>query len=255
MPILSANSTRLTLDFGNSRDKYAIFRGLEIIEIGQPQERLDQSALAGIIEKHAPSEAILCNTGPERLTLSEWLGRQLRLLTLNAQTPLPFTNAYSTPETLGRDRLALAAGAWQRFSGQPVLAIDAGTCITLEIVNEKGIYLGGIIAPGIRMRLKAMHTFTARLPLVDWNGMPGDVPLIGDSTQACLLAGAVTAGSAELDGLIDRYQDQFPGLEVVLTGGDGPVLAASMKNRIFAVPHLLMEGLNKILTYNVLERS
>jgi len=264
--------TNLTLDLGNTRDKYAVFRGHTLLHAGiggveeradngglapqeLPEARLDRSSLGQILAQFQPAQVLLSNTGPERADLLEWLGQQLPMLTLQADTPLPFASAYQTPQTLGRDRIALAAGAWHRAPNQPVLAIDAGTCITLEFVDSAGVYQGGVIAPGIRMRLRAMHTFTARLPLVDWNGTGQEAPLVGKSTRECLLAGAVTASAAELDGLVDRYRQEYPGMLVLLTGGDGPALAASMKNRIFAVPHLLMEGLNKILIYNVLERN
>lgn len=266
------SETTLALDLGNTRDKYAVFQGYTLVHAGlagstepagmsrdtaaEPSgTRLDQSSLGQILAQFQPVQAIVSNTGPECEALLAWLGQQLPLLTLNADTPLPFANAYQTPQTLGRDRIALAAGASHRAPGQPVLAIDAGTCITLELVDASGVYQGGIIAPGVRMRLQAMHTFTARLPLVDWLDNGQEVPLSGKSTRDCMLAGAVTASAAELDGLVDRFRMENPGLVVMLTGGDGPALAASMKNRIFAVPHLLMEGLNKILIYNVLERN
>jgi type III pantothenate kinase len=299
--------TNLTLDLGNTRDKYALFQGHTLLHAGvagseelagparaagsaesagpggvagsaesagsasvagsaispgpggfgasgAAEKRLDASSLGQILAQFQPTHALVSNTGPERQDLLEWLGQQLPLLTLNADTALPFANAYQTPQTLGRDRIALAAGALHRAPDQAVLAIDAGTCITLEFVDSEGVYQGGIIAPGIRMRLQAMHTFTARLPLVDWKGPGETAPLVGKSTRDCMLAGALTATAAEMDGLADRYRQENPGLLLLLTGGDASALAASMKNRIFAVPHLLMEGLNKILIYNVLER-
>jgi type III pantothenate kinase len=246
----------LTLDFGNSRDKLAVFKDGELLHFQEPALRFDSSFLRQILDDFSPEQALLSCTGEERTELTSWLTQQVPLITLDHHTPLPFLNAYATPETLGRDRLALAAGLSGRVeTGKPALAIDAGTCITLDLLDQEGVYRGGIIAPGIAMRLRAMHTFTARLPLVDWNGHAEDVPLVGDSTRNSLLAGSVTATAAELDGLLMRYQDQFPALQAWITGGDGLALAASMKNQIFAAPHLLMEGLNKILIYNVLERS
>lgn len=246
----------LALDFGNTRDKYAVFQGHVLLEAGAADElRFDPSSLGHILARFRPEQAVLSNTAGERHDLLSWLEKQVAVLPLHAATPLPFSSAYETPQTLGNDRIALAAGALHRAPEQAVLAIDAGTCLTLDLVDAQGVYQGGLIAPGVRMRLQAMHTFTARLPLVEWNGQAEEAPLIGRSTLDCLLAGAVTAAAAELDGLLDRYRQENPGLVALLTGGDGPALAASMKNRIFAVPHLLMEGLNKILIYNVLQRN
>ena len=79
------------------------------------------------------------------------------VLYLTAETPVPFVNKYATPHSLGIDRLALVAGAVTRFPNRNVLIIDAGTCITFDIVTDRKEYLGGAIAPGIAMRLKAMH--------------------------------------------------------------------------------------------------
>ncbi len=250
---MSTEDKSLVLDFGNTRDKYALFKGREMIGAFEPEARLDLAQLRSLLERERPREAILSNTGAERPDLLEWLSGQLRLLELSHLTPLPFKMDYATPESLGRDRIALAAAICTE--PLPALAIDAGTCITLELLDAHGQYRGGVISPGMNMRLQAMHTFTAKLPLLRWeSGMDRPLPL-GNSTQNCMLAGAVIGAAAEFDGWIDRYREQFGALRVLISGGDAEVLAASMKNRIFAAPHLLMHGLNNILIYNALDRS
>jgi type III pantothenate kinase len=272
--------TQLLLDFGNTRDKFALARGEHLVLTRAAPQRLDQPALLALIEAHQPGSAAVCNTGPDRRDLLDWLGKRLPLLELGPETPLPIRNAYASPETLGPDRLALAVGAWARFPGRPVLAIDAGTCITYELLDAQGTYLGGLIAPGVRMRLQAMHTFTARLPLLSWEpggseaggpqaaGAAGDAqaptlsegphdaafPPWGNTTASSMLAGSATAACAEIEGMVQRMEQSWPGLAVVLSGGDAGTLAPSLKCRIFAVPNLLMEGLNKILIHSDLVR-
>jgi len=143
---------------------------------------------------------------------------------MSAQTPVPFINRYATPHSLGIDRIALVAGAVNRFPQHNTLIIDAGTCLTFDFVNKKNEYLGGAIAPGIAMRLKAMHHFTSKLPLIN--------------NIVC-----------EIDGVIAQYTQKYPDLTTILTGGNQIYLEKRIKNRIFAGSFVLLEGLNAILEY------
>ena len=129
-----------------------------------------------------------------------------------------------------------------------VLAIQAGSCLVTDLVTAKGDYLGGTIAPGLRMRLRALEHFTARLPLLE--PTPVDY-LVGDTTEKSILSGVVNGLVGEIEGMICRYQAQFSPLKVVLTGGDAPLLSNSLKNSIFAAPNLVLLGLYKILRFNV----
>ena len=115
-------------------------------------------------------------------------------------------------------------------------------------------FLGGSIAPGLRMRLRALHEFTGRLPLLDLPAADVAVQLIGDSTASAMLSGVVGGTAAEVRGLLAEYQRPYPRLGVLLTGGDAPHLLAALAplaGRIFAVPELVLLGLDKILRYNV----
>ncbi len=166
---------------------------------------------------------------------------------LDANSKLPFKNLYSTPKTLGVDRIALAAAAFYNKVHSNTLVIDAGTCITYDIINDMGEYLGGAISPGLQMRYKALHNHTSKLPLLTL-----DVPagLIGDSTKTSIHSGIVNGVSAEIDGIVDRYQRRFADLTVILTGGDAQFLSKRLKNTIFADSKFLLKGLNFLLEYN-----
>jgi type III pantothenate kinase len=126
--------------------------------------------------------------------------------------------------------------------------IDTGTCITYDFLTGDGNFLGGAISPGLMMRFQAVHTFTSRLPLVS----PVDnTELIGDSTESCIQSGIINGLVEELNGIIKRYQEKFEGLKVILCGGDTRFFENKLKGTIFAVPELVLSGLNSILIYNV----
>lgn len=169
-------------------------------------------------------------------------------------TPLPIINKYHTPETLGKDRLAVAVGASLQFKGKNVLVIDAGTCIKYDMLTAQGEYLGGGISPGIEMRFKALNTFTDKLPLLT---KVKTAPLIGTSTEGSILSGVQNGAMEEVKGIIARYRMEFNDLNIVLTGGDITffIPLVSGKNAIFADPWLVLKGLNAILEYNAAKNS
>ena len=166
---------------------------------------------------------------------------------LTSASKVPFKNSYATPQTLGVDRLALATAAFYQYPRKNTLVIDAGTCITYDMVNNIGEYIGGAISPGIRMRYKAMHDQTAGLPLLE----PEDIlDFVGNSTQTSMHSGVINGVTCEVDGVIDQYQSRYQDLTVILTGGDAHFFAKRLKNTIFANSKFLLEGLNCLLEYN-----
>ena len=146
-----------------------------------------------------------------------------------------------------RTILALAAAAVHLFPQRNNLAIALGSCITYNFINKFHEFIGGSISPGLEMRLRAMHNFTAKLPLVkpDWN-----VPLIGYDTATNLQSGAVLGMAKEIDGIIEMYGKKFGNFNALLTGGDIPFLAPHLKNGIFADPYLILKGLYAISRVN-----
>jgi type III pantothenate kinase len=167
---------------------------------------------------------------------------------LTPQTRLPFENKYTTPQSLGVDRMGLVAAAVKKYPAEPVLVIDSGSCITYDLVTENGAYLGGAIAPGIRMRYRAMNAYTAKLPLLQ---PVASTELIGDATATSMHSGVIRAMCFEVDGYVAELKNRFPGLIVVLTGGDAHFLRDNLKSDIFAHSNFLLEGLNYILEFNL----
>lgn len=235
----------IVVDIGNTFTKVAGFSQGVITEVQKLEKGIDWDtqitiellrAKRGIISSVAGGEKEWFHTFPE----IDWL-------LLNHDTPLPFKNRYETPHTLGLDRMALAAAASTIYPHKDVLIIDAGTCVTYELVTSKNNYQGGAISPGLKMRLRAMHHFTAKLPDVSVDPKVG---LIGNTTESCLQSGALHGLVAELEGTINSYKSRFKNLTVVLTGGDAEMLAPLIKNDIFARQNFLLEGLHAVLAYN-----
>ncbi|MDT0686230.1 type III pantothenate kinase [Autumnicola psychrophila] len=183
-------------------------------------------------------------------TISEekkMLQQSTDLIELTPALSLPFKNKYASPSTLGKDRIALVAAAVAKFPHKNTLVIDAGTCVTFDFKNKKEEYLGGAISPGLEMRFKALHKFTANLPLLK----PGDnLQLIGTSTAGSINSGVVNGLLLEIEGTMASYATEYKDLTIILTGGDTQFLSMRLKNSIFANSNFLLEGLNHILEFN-----
>lgn len=166
---------------------------------------------------------------------------------LSHETHLPIRNLYQTPETLGPDRLANAVGGMVKFPGKIVVILDAGTCLKTDVVLAEGAYIGGAISPGLRMRYKALHSFTEKLPLLE--PVP-DTPLTGSNTSESIHSGVLHGMKAEMEGIMDEYSKIYKDPVFLLTGGDHALFLSRLKSRIFAAPALTLEGLNAILLHN-----
>jgi len=203
--------------------------------------------LNALITRYHPEHVIVSTTG-ERNWSIEQLDIKGKKIELSHGTPMPVKIVYSTPGTLGRDRIAAACGANTLYPGKNCLVISAGTCMTMDMVLETGIFLGGNIAPGLKMRLESMHLYTARLPLAE-PGWP-DVAF-GDSTIHALQNGACLGMVMEIEGIFQRAKDAFGEVFVVMTGGDAAFLAEQIESQIFVAPELVTQGLFQILAFNV----
>ncbi|MCC7501295.1 MAG: type III pantothenate kinase [Flavobacteriales bacterium] len=168
------------------------------------------------------------------------------LIVIGGSSASPLRNAYDTPLTLGVDRLANVVGAQLLFPGRAVIVIDLGSCITYDVLDSEGVYRGGIIAPGMRMRARAMNAYSARLPLVE---PMTEVPLVGRSTHESLASGVFHGIRSELRALIEDLRHEMPGAAVVLTGGDALRFARALKSGIFADPLLTLNGLHALLLH------
>ncbi len=240
---------KLIIDIGNTKTKAALYdNGKNVFEGSTVDDATE--FMKAVLKKGKVDSAIVSSVKKENAFLKDLLKREkIKILELNAATPLPFKNMYETPETLGNDRKALAAAASVLFPDENVLVVDAGTSITYDFVNNRNEYLGGAIAPGVMMRFKALHNFTDKLPLV-FPEVGENVELIGKTTRESILSGVINGMAAEIDGIIDEYKKRFNALKVVLTGGDYKYFDKRLKNSIFARSNFVVEGLLEILNFN-----
>ena len=239
---------QLVIDIGNTRVKAALFEGKELKQnfvFDSTKELID----SGIIEKNPIQNCILASVVNEIGDFISELKGRLNVFIFNADTPTPIKNLYKSAHSLGSDRLAGAVGGNFLYPDRNVLIIDAGTCIKYNFVTNNNQYLGGGISPGLQMRFKAMHTFTSRLPLLEVDEKMD--ALIGTDSNESIISGAQKGAVAEVDGIIEQYKQQYPDINVVLTGGDVKFFEKRLKNSIFADQNLILKGLNEILEYNL----
>ncbi|WP_019037405.1 type III pantothenate kinase [Psychroflexus tropicus] len=240
----------LIVDIGNSQAKLAVFNADELIlKLTLDHQDLEDQIqdLINNPDFHLQN-AIISSTAKPFPKLEDFLASHLKVIKFSHESQLNFINTYTTPATLGLDRIALVAAASGEFPKSNVLVIDAGSCITYDFIDQNSKYHGGAISPGLQMRFKAMHTFTGKLPLITESVQ--DSNYIGKSTKKAMQIGVFKSICYEIDGYIDDYLADYEDLTVVLTGGDYYLLSASIKNSIFATPNFLLKGLNKILQLN-----
>lgn len=203
--------------------------------------------IKAILQQYRPESAILSSVVNHDPAIEEMLVSQTKYHKLTSTSKLPFTIPVAKPETVGTDRLAIAAAAIHLFPNTNTLAIAVGTCITYNFINQHHQLIGGSISPGVGLRFKALADYTAALPLVKghWN-----VPLIGYDTVSNIQSGVILGISKEIDGIIELYENRFGNFNAVLTGGDTSLLVPHLKKEIFADPELIFKGLYAISTIN-----
>jgi len=240
----------LAIDIGNTRIKAGVFDGEVLVE-SMVFDMSGDDLIASFARSNNVQNVIVCSVNADEIEIEALLPRVPGVvIELTDRTKIPIVNSYETPSTLGKDRLAAVVGGYHLFKNSNVLIIDAGTCITYDLVTAAGEFVGGNIAPGLDMRLEAMHHYTARLPLVRKGIESG---FLGKTTEEALRNGAVQGILLEIEGYIRRLEGQYGTLETVLTGGDARYFADLMKTKIFVRSNLVLTGLNEILKVNVAE--
>lgn len=241
--------TTVCFDFGNTRLKAALFEGDELKDVIVLRNDV-VTHLKELIEAHRPQRSILSSVIRHDEAVEDLLKKETRFHRLSHLSRLPFTIPVGKPETMGADRIAIAAASVFLFPHQNNLAIGLGTCITYNFISQQHEFMGGSISPGMEMRFEAMHRFTAKLPLVKahWN-----VPLVGYDTATNLQSGVVLGMAKEMEGIIHLYKEKWGNFNALLTGGDTALFSPYLKREIFADPHLIFKGLYAISRYNIAE--
>lgn len=240
-------SLNLTIDQGNTMAKMSLWRDGVLVDtstradltIGQIQEFVNENdALQG---------AIYCSVAHS----GERILRELKHLAkhtykLSGSLPLPIVIDYGTPGTLGADRIAAAVGARELHPDSNILIVDAGTAVTYDFVTADGTFRGGNITPGMKMRLDALHRYTARLPQLDVPASIDHERILGKNTAEAMILGCIYG----IVGAVSFYMSKLRDTKVVLTGGNATLIAPLLDFEVDVEEHLVSKGLNSILTYN-----
>lgn len=236
----------LCFDFGNTRLKCAVFEG-EVFteEISLADDNV--ATIENLLRQYQPQDTILSSVIQHNEAIEAFLDANTHFHKLSHLSKVNFTTAVGKPQTIGADRLALIAAAVHFYPGKNNLVIGLGSCITYNFINQRNVFMGGAISPGMEMRFKAMHDYTAFLPVVqkDWN-----FPVIAYDTKTNLQSGVIAGMTFEIDGFIDYYGQKYGNFNVVLTGGDSAYFAGQLKNKIFADLNFLFKGLYAISEVN-----
>ncbi len=240
----------LVIDIGNSSAKVEFFNKNKLL-FSKKYKKLKLPLLLKFFETNNIEKqiqgVIMSTVSYTPNDIVNYLKEKYFFILFNEVTPIPLKNLYKTPLTLGKDRLAAAVAANYLFPEDNVLSIDIGTCIKYDFVNNKAEYLGGAISPGYEMRLKALHFFTEKLPLVKTKR---NHFFIGQNTEESILSGVYNGTASEIKDTINNYKNKFSGLKIVLSGGAMKNLHKELKISIFAIPNIVTFGLNIILEYN-----
>lgn len=242
-----------TIDIGNTRVKLRFTRfDIEnqsflpaAIQI-HPKEDFSVALLEKWVNKHEIRYIAGAASGHILEDVNNWFTKH-NVLLLSHETNMPIKIGYKTPETLGRDRIAVAIAANSMYPEEGNLIIDLGTCITYDWVDPKGLFLGGNISPGIEMRLEAMHEKTASLPKAE---LSYSVDLVGKNTISALQHGAVMGTICEIESFIERSSEKYKDLVVLLTGGNAAEVSKLLKKNHIVEPELLHKGLCELIRYN-----
>ncbi|MGF1925100.1 MAG: type III pantothenate kinase [Bacteroidia bacterium] len=240
----------LVIDIGNTNSKVAVFNMKELVHF-QRVEALSVTELAKIIATYPVQNFTISsvNTGVEKFI--EFLTDKLNYYPFSTKVTAGIVNNYQTLDTLGLDRWAKVIAVKQYYANRNCFIIDAGTCITYDVLTDKAEYFGGSISLGIGMRFEALHHFTGKLPLVKWD-QKENIPQ-GNNTENAIKNGVLQGIVNEIEGFINSENGKNADLKVLITGGDANFLMEQLKNSIFASqithdPYLVLKGLNEVIT-------
>jgi type III pantothenate kinase len=241
----------LVIDIGNTKCKISVFKEKELIYY-QAVQQPELQVVADIINEFDISHSIVSNVATAIPALTRLLTEKTNYIEFSTSKNTGIINHYETITSLGLDRWANVIAAHLLFPRQNCFIIDAGTCITYDLLNSNAEYYGGSISPGINMRFAALNHFTGRLPLVDWN-VEDQIP-DGRNTNSAILSGVLQGVLNEITGFIAVQNNNNKELQVLITGGDAGFLWKQLKNSIFAPqiihdPYLVLKGLNEVIAF------
>jgi type III pantothenate kinase len=235
----------LLIDVGNSRIKFGLATREAILGRREaPTAGISTEAVRRVTEGWDFRTAVLCSVVPAAVPAFREAFSS-NLLELRHDTPMGIGVRYPQPETIGADRLANAV-ALAHLHGAPGIVIDFGTAVTFDILSADREYIGGVIAPGLRLMTDYLHERTALLPLVDLREPDS---AIGQSTADAIRAGAAFGYRGMIQGILNAVRRELPGgdsAHILATGGNAEWIISGLKERILVDPDLTLHGLRLV---------
>lgn len=242
----------LLFDIGNTHTHLGVADGRRVLRrVDMPTFAWFSGGARARVEKFVRAVDIegvaLCSVVPRATPLAASVVRKLwglDVLELNASTIRGVGVDYPKPASIGADRLANAVAARHHF-GAPAVVVDFGTAVTFDVVNARGNYIGGIIAPGLAAMTDYLHEKTALLPKIEIREIRS---VVGKSTEEAMLIGAVQGYRGLVRELITSLKRELKTrkLPVVATGGYAKLIAAKMPEISAVSPDLTLEGLRLV---------
>ena len=241
-------SDYLLIDVGNGRTKLAQSSRDELLGRRETSTReLSAESLRKALADWSFDRVVACSVVPAATqVLRDFFGPSLIELKHDGQ--LGIGVRYPNPQSIGPDRLAnaVALSALHAKPGRPGIVIDFGTAVTFDVLSEDHHYIGGVIAPGLRLMTDYLHERTALLPQVTLREPDS---AIGRSTEGAILAGAAIGYRGMVRGILEAIRRELPhGDEaaIVATGGDSEWIVAGMGEVQVVDPDLTLRGLRLV---------
>lgn len=246
----------LLLDIGNARIKWAYADAGELLNEGEFVHRgLEIADVATFLTKLpvAPRQVDAVNVAGSEMAailrkgIVDRFGVDLRLHVTEASCG-PVRNGYTEADQLGVDRWAAIIGGWSHCR-EALCVVDAGTAVTIDLVNATGLHLGGVIVPGLQLMETALGGQTADIARFAARSEASQEDWYGKNTRAAVARGAVFTLGAAIDRAAEEFAQTEEGVHLILTGGDAEVLLGQLQRSAELRPLLVLEGLQKIIEY------
>lgn len=235
------NADYLLIDVGNGRTKLGLATRDALLDRRDlPTHGVTTASVLEAVSGWSFSHTVIASVVP--VVVPVWRQAFPDLLELRHDTPMGIGIRYPKPESIGPDRLANAI-ALAHLHGAPGIVIDFGTAVTFDILSADRHYIGGVIAPGLRLMTDYLHERTALLPQVE---LCEPASAIGTSTVAAIQSGAAIGYRGMICGILEALRKELPQNEpvhVVATGGDAGWIIAGMSESITVDSELTLHGL------------
>jgi type III pantothenate kinase len=252
----------LTIDIGNTSIKLGVFEDTALVEefrLASDKELSKEeysSLLKSLFKPYKITGCIIASVVEEineKIKYAITKVFNIEPLFLNQDIKTGLKIKLKNPKEAGADRIANACAAFVNYS-KPCIVIDFGTAISFDIVNSNGEFIGGVIAPGLRLQMNALNKFTSKLPKIE---VAFSQKAIGDNTVDAILSGVIRGTACMIDGLIKQCENELgEKATIIATGGYSGLISNYLSKPFdFINPSLTLEGLRILYNLNTVTYS